>query len=193
MNEAQLYHTDGLFHNIIKQSRIMDGRYAVLPKGSHDLNMNNILSGLDLPSEKYPGVFCLPPISEMQSATGGQLFNFRILFVTTSTGTGDNQIKYIDTITGAAQENPAKDWNDMKVVALSFMQSLEKIQKSFLKEFHLSQTETFRIVRFAQMQNDNLNGVMLMFSMIMYDVCQYSDIQLTDVNVLFPDHETTFH
>lgn len=192
MQEIQLYGLNGLFHNIIKQSRIMNGRYAVLPKGSHDLNMNNLLSGLDLPDTKYPCVCCLPPVSETESSKAFQTFNIRLLFLCTSEGTGDNQIKYPDYSTNTSQTNIPKDWQDMKEVAYSFMQALEKIQKTF-KEYWLSEKINWRIVRFAQMQNDNLNGVMAMFSINIIDKCEYSDIEVSDVNLLFPNNETTFH
>jgi hypothetical protein len=195
MNEISIYGKNGLFHNIIKQSRIMNGRYQVLPKGSHDLNMNNLLSGLDLPTTQYPGVFCLPPTSDLMDTSAWETLNFRVLFVCTSEGTGDNQIKYPDHTTNASQVNTAKDWNDMKEVALSFMNALTKIQKSMMPmaDWYVGEKGSWRIVRFAQMQNDNLSGVMVMFSMNIFDKCEYGDIEVNDVDLIFPQLETTFH
>lgn len=171
----------------------MDGRYTVLPKGAHDLNMNNLLSNLDLPDEQYPGVFCLPPVSEMESSRSSEIFNFRILFVCTAEGTGDNQVKYKDAITGAAQPNQGKDWNDMHDVAMNFMHAIETLQRKFLNELRLSQSDTWRIVRFANMQNDNLNGVLLMFSMVLMNACEFTDIAVSDVSINFPDYSINLH
>lgn len=195
MTELQTYGIDGLFHNLVKQSRVMAGRYAVLHKGAHDLNMNNLLSTIELPTDfKYPGVFCLPPVSESDNPVGGyELFNFRLIFVCTAEQTGDNQIKYKEPFTNTSLVKTAHDWQDMKEVAFSFMSALKKVGKS-VKEFYLSeQSSTIRIARFSNMQNDNLNGVMLFFSAAIFSKCEYSDIEVSDANLVFPDHEISLH
>jgi hypothetical protein len=193
MTELQLYGNNGLFHNLVKQSRIMNGRYALLSKGAHDLNLNNLLSNLDLPQDfKYPGVFCLPPVSETEKINGFETFNFRLIFACTAEQTGDNQIKYKEPQTNTSLAKTAHDWQDMKNVAFSFLSALTKIQKS-TNDFHLSDSITWRITRFANMQNDNLNGVLLFFSAAIFDKCEYDDIEVNDTVLTFPNHEIQFH
>lgn len=183
MTELTCYGINGLFHQIVKQSRVMSGRYAVLPKGGQDLNMNNILSGLDLPTTQFPAVFCLPPSSDLDKIGEWENFNFRLIFACTAEATGDNKIKYPDKNTNTSQAKTVQDWTDMKAVCLSFMQVLGRLHPKITREFRLSQSTTWRIVRFAGMQNPNLNGVMIMFSAGIFDKCEFEDIENFEITI----------
>lgn len=195
MTEFQLYDKDGLFHNVVKQSAIMAGRYAVLPKGAHDLNLNNLLSTLDLPKDKYPGVFCLPPVSELPATVQGswEVFHFRLLFLCTTHSTGDNKIKKPDFNTNSSLHTISMDWNDMKNMALEFLNALEQVQRKVLNEFRLGQNREWRIIRISAVQNDNVSGAMLFFPCSLATTCTYSDINIDAIEIPVTDHQTHFH
>lgn len=196
MTEFQLYDKDGLFHNIVKQSAILNGRYAVLPKGAHDLNLNNLLSSLDLPKDKFPGAFLLPPVSELPATVqqgAWETFNFRILFLCTTSYTGDNKIKKRDQNTNSSLHTISMDWNDMKGMALEFMNALEKIQRKVISQFRLAQRGDWRIIRISGVQNDNVSGVMIMFQGAIATTCTFSDININAIQIPVADHTKHFH
>ncbi|HLA53227.1 MAG TPA: hypothetical protein VK618_07975 [Flavitalea sp.] len=191
MTELSIYGKNGFFHNIVKASAIIKGNYAVLEKGAHDLNMNNLLSNLELPKEKYPGVFCLPPVSEVPGSTAQwETFNFRILFLCTTYSTGDNKTKLPDRNTNSSLAKIVGDWNAMKNVGLAFMHAVEKRK---LEGFRLVQGTPWRIPRISIAQNDNVSGVMLMFSAQLFSPCDYSDIDLPAIANPFVNEQPTYH
>ena len=196
MIELQLYGTDGLFHNIVKKSAVFDGRYAPLVKGG-DLNTNNILSGVEFPKEKYPGVFALPPTSAIKDATtknaAWECFYFRLFFLCRTNNTGDNQIKSPDPNTNTSLHTVPMDWNDMKNLALNFMNALEVVQMKLRGQFRLGQRESWKIIRVSHVQNDNLSGVMLQFEGELAMSCTFTDIDTSAIDLTFPEHPTHFH
>jgi hypothetical protein len=197
MDELQLYAKDGLFHQIVKQSAIMNGRYAVLEKGSHDLNLNNLLSGLDIPSDKYPIVACLPPVSELPCSLKGsnawESFNFRLLFLTRTYNTGDNQVKFPDRNNNSSLHSIAMDWADMKRLARAFMNALETVQVRLRGEFRLSQKDTWKFIPVSVKQNDVLSGVLLLFSGSIAAPCEFTDINIQAIELPTATHEEHFH
>lgn len=194
MHEHQIYGKDGLFHNIVKQSKIFAGRYAILPQGAVDLNTNNILSGLDIPADKYPIVACLPPASTFDNAPAGwEHFYFQLLFLCTAGYTGDNKVKFNDQNTNASLHAQDLDWNDMKNGALAWYDALMKIKPTMLQgKFKLMQGATIRIRRITAMQNDKLSGIMFSFEAALVIDCDYSDIE-GDVSLEIPQHAEHYH
>lgn len=196
MDELQIYGPDGLFHNIVKQSAVFDSRYGVLPKGGQDLNLNNILAGIEFPKAKYPGVFCVPPLSELPATVqqaAWECFYFRLFFLCTTGYAGDNKIKSPDPSTNTSLHTVPMDWNDMKNLALGFMNALEKIQKSIITQFRLKQSGKWKIVRLTKLQNDNLSGVMLQFEAELATSCEFTDIDITAIELPTVVHEKHFH
>lgn len=191
MTELNIYGTDGIFHMIVKASSVMDGRYAVLERGARDLNINNLLSGLELPESKYPGVFCLPPQSDTDNTTGAwETFEFRLLFLCSSYSTGDNQIKYADDLTNTSLHTVAQDWSDMKNCAMGFIHALRQVEVS---GFRLSQNRNYRIIRLSEIQNDRLSGVMLLFNAALFNSCSYDDIDMNALEAEFSNHQNHYH
>jgi hypothetical protein len=200
MDELQIYGPDGLFHNIVKESTVLEGRYGVLPKGGQDLNLNNILSGIEFPKEKYPGVFCVPPLSELPGTVqqgAWECFYFRLFFMCTTGYTGDNQFKFRDPSTNTSMHTVPMDWSDMKTLALNFMYALEKVQMKIIRQFRLKQRTEWKIIRLTKVQNDNLSGVMIQFPAELSSPCEFADIDSTIVdqiiNGIAPQHEIHFH
>lgn len=196
MTELQVYGNDGLFHNIVKESSIINGRYAVLEKGANDLNLNNLLNNIELPKEKYPGVFCLPPVSELPGPVAQaqwECFYIRLLFLCSTGYTGDNQFKTRQVDTNTSTHTIAMDWADMKLVALGFKNALEKIQKNLRTEFHVKQGSPWRITRVSRTQNDQLSGVMAQFECELATSCEFSDINLSGIQLPGVIHPQHFH
>lgn len=191
MTELNIYGTDGIFHMIVKASSVMGGRYAVLERGARDLNINNLLSGLEFPQSKYPGVFCLPPQSDTDGTKGTwETFEFRLLFLCSSYSTGDNQIKFADDLTNTSLHTVAQDWNDMKNCAMSFIHALRQVEAT---GFRLSQNRNYRIIRLSEIQNDRLSGVMLLFNAAIFNSCNYEDIDMNKLELEFSNHQNHFH
>lgn len=191
MDELQIYGKDGLFHNVVKQSEVFSGRYGVLPKGGQDLNLNNILTGIEFPEATYPGVFCVPPLSELQSTVqqgAWECFYFRLFFLCTTHYTGDNKIKSPDPSTNTSLHTIPMDWSDMKGLALSFMNALEIIQKSLRAQFRLRQSGKWKIVRLSGIQNAKLSGVMLQFEVELATSCEFTDININQISIVPPSH-----
>jgi hypothetical protein len=205
MDELQLYGKEGLFHNIVKQSAIMDGRYGVIEKGG-DLNLNNVLSGIEFPESAYPGVFCLPPISAIKEVSVQQAtwecFYFRLFFMCTTESTGDNQLKGRIPETNTSSHKVNMDWNDMKVVAMNFINALEQLQRNpeIRGKFRLGQKEPWKIVRLSRVNNPVLSGVMLQFEGELSVPCEFTDININNsevlagiINGIAAPHATHFH
>src|SRR5687768_17511413 len=131
MQESQLYDKDGLFHNIVKQSQFMQGRYVVLPNGSSDLGAGNILSGIELPKEKYPLVACLAPTSTFEPSKYREYINCRLLFITTTAADGTGSFKHRDPLTNTEQHRVSHNWQDMKASAFAFFQALDALQNKW--------------------------------------------------------------
>lgn len=196
MNEIMLYGQNGLFHNIIRQSSILNGRYAIIPRTGADLNANNLLSGLDFPAGKYPGVFCAPPYSVIPTTTKAGYWErlyFRLYFLTTTLYTGDNQIKFVDTNTNTSMHTINQDWSEMKELAFEFIHALESIQLAHIKEWRLGQKDEWQLNRMTNLQNDRLTGVCLHFEMQLPIVCDYEDINVSAIDYPIEEHITHFH
>lgn len=195
VTESQIYDKNGLFHNIVKASAIMNGRYAVLPNGSFDLNAGNVISGLDILKDKYPIVACLPPVSVLEpERTGWECFYFRLLFLCTSGYTGDNKVKFNDKNTNASLHPTSLDWNDMKNVALGFLDALLKIKPSQLSgKFTIIQGSPIRFTRVSNAQNDRVSGVMMQFEARLFVECEYTDIAQENIVLEFTEHFQHFH
>lgn len=190
MDELQLYGKNGLFHNIVKASSVFNGRYGMLIKGG-DLNTNNILSGVEFPKDKYPGVFALPPVSTLPATVqqaSWECFYFRLFFLCTTNYTGDNKIKSPDPNTNTSLHTVPMDWSDMKGLALGFMNALEKLQAKLRGQFRLGQKENWKIVRLSHLQNNNLSGVMLQFEASIATPCEFTDINIDGINTDIQPH-----
>ena len=191
MDELQLYGNNGLFHNIVKASSVFNGRYGVLPKGGYDLNLNNILSGIEFPKEKYPGVFCMPPISTLPASVqqaSWECFYFRLFFLCTTFATGDNKTKSPDPNTNTSLHTIPMDWSDMKGLCLGFMNALEKLQPKLRSQFRLGQKENWKLIRLSKIQNDNLSGVMIQFEGQLSVPCEFTDINIDGIDITTQPH-----
>lgn len=196
MTELAIYEKDGLFHNVVKKSTIMNGRYVALSDGK-DLNTNNVITHLEQVKSKYPIVVCTIPFSIIQ-VKGWEDFFFKMYFLCTSGYTGDNQFKNRDHLTNTSMHKTTFDVSDMKTVALSFMSVLEQIEmqtKGNLLRF--KDKQPYKIERIINITGDKVSGVSLSFMMQAAVECLYNDVNVNDTTLaeLFtsPLHESHKH
>lgn len=197
-NESTIYGKNGLFDQIVAKSKVFNGRYALLPKNGQDLNTNNILSGVDFPDTKQPGVFLVPPHSYIKGTTQQaewEYFVFRMFFLCTTGYSGDNQMKNRDTQTNTSLTKIEEEWSHMKYLALNFMFALESLQKmpDLRGQFRLSQKEEWRIVRVTNLKNDRLSGVMLTFEACIAAPCEFDDIAIDQIEMPIDHYVERFH
>lgn len=203
IDELFLYDRDkGLFKEILKQSKMMQGRYHVSPNYGHDLNTNNLESfikdeayGLSIPTQKYPLTVCMMPASRfvlLNSQKWEQLF-FVIYFLCTAETDGKNQIKKLDKDTNTSGQHTWYDWSDMKQCAADFMEQLKLVIKKKnvgnipLKSVLNIDFDRANIVRLTKFNNDKLNGVGVTLSAYMFtDACtlkDYDNTALENINI----------
>lgn len=197
MTEVQIYEKDGLFHNIVKLSKIMKGSYVAISNGG-EMNTNNLLSALEPAKNKYPIVACTIPKSVIGPPPGWEDFTFRIYFLCTTNYTGDNQIKQRDPGTNTSMHGERYDVNDMKIVCLNFMAVLENIQQAYRGNlFHFKDKVPYVLERIVNQGNDKVAGCYISFILKAPLVCDYTDIVLAgvDINTLItvPAHIPHFH
>lgn len=196
MTELQIYDKDGLFHNIVKASSILAGRYNILPYGASDLNANNVLTGIELPKDTYPLAVCLPPVSSVPGTTQsniGERFVFRMLFLCKSFYSGDNKIKSPDPNTNTSMHTIPMDWNDMKNTAMGFMNSLEQLIPILTGDFIIEQRKDWIINRISNKGVDGVSGVMLTFYGAIGLACEYPDYDVSVITLPMEEHEPHFH
>lgn len=203
MDELQIYEKDGLFHNIIKTSQIMAGRYAAINDGS-EMNIGNIITHLDAVKPTFPITVCTVPYSQIDfvnsgNSPGRESYIFRLWFLCTTNYTGDNKIKFNDPATNTSLHNARFDISDMKQVCFSFIQTLEALErKTMSRTFSLSGPgNTHKIERIIKANSANLSGVYITFGMdVPLDCDSYTDVVRPD-NILdylnVPAHATHFH
>lgn len=196
MTEIQIYGREGLFHQLTKASKIMNGRYAVLPNGG-DINKGNLLSGIELPKGgKYPMVCCMAPFSTLPGSVENQFetFDFTIFFLAKSKVDGDNKLKKPDPSTNTSLHTTPEDWSDMKEVMMGWMNSLEKAGRQLQHYFRLSSKGAWVIGRISHLGNDDVNGVYIRFSASIFDPCEFPDMDESKLeNIILPSHPQHFH
>ncbi len=197
MTEAELIDQDGLFHNIVKASAIMQGRYALLPNGPLDLNAGNVLTGIELPKDKYPLVACLPPVSAVDSGnlSSGQWerLTMRLIFACKKGVSGDGQFKDRDPNTNTSLQRSANDWSDMKAVAFAFFHAFEGMERVLRGSARLDERSPLRISRFTNAQSDGISGVLVQFGMALATACLHTDINASDIAIPDSIQNPKFH
>lgn len=179
----------------------MQGRYSAINDGQ-ELNFNNILSKLDEVKPAFPLVCANVPYSlldyvENGSTPGIESFVFRLYFLCTTNYTGDNQIKSRDFLTNDSLHNERFDAADMKAVCLSFMRTLEQLERK-TRKFFLKDQQPYRIERVIKAANVNVSGVYITFVLQNSLECdEFTDIDITAGLQSFlddiPTHAPHFH
>ena len=190
MDELFLYDRDkGLFKQILKQSKVMEGRYQVSPSYGHALNTDNLdnflsegINGIiDLP-QKWPMCVCMPPGSVLGKDDNGSFkedFVFELFFLCTSGYTSTNKVKFPDRATGQSMHHVWYDWKDMKEVALEFLKMLERVIKLHkLKSFMVVDFSRIPVRRITKINNDSVSGVSISIAVDFdAEVCDHADYE----------------
>ena len=205
MNELFLFDRDkGLFKEILKQSSVIKGSYHVSKNGGADLNASNLDTYVKDPkngltdNKHYPICICLTPSSNLVNINDSKWenFNFTLFFLTTN-GTINNQIKALDKDTNTSASHPWDDWSDMKQCAIDFLDMLMQViqtKSSYGTRLGMLINVDFKksvIKRMTSYGNDNLNGVSLSFTVLMFtDSCVMKDYSSGALNsIVIPQLE----
>ena len=187
MTELFLYHREqGLFKQVLNQSKVIAGRYHVSPNYGHDLNTNNLETfikdpkyGLQDVEVKYPICVCMTPSSRFVkiNTIKWEQFTFTLFFLCNAYQDGNNQIKNLDKDTNTSAQTIPDDWNAMKQCASDFLDVLWKVtlKTSFgevpLKSILNIEFDNAVIGRLTLFNNDKLNGASVSFQATMQTNC----------------------
>lgn len=191
MTELFLYNRDnGIFKQILRESKEIEGRYHVSPNYGHDLNTNNLDTffkdtayGMMDVEQKYPLCVCMTPVSRFTKINGQkwEVFFFHLFFLTRAFHDGANNIKKIDRDTNTSRQNTYDDWSEMKQCCSDFLEMLDKVIRKKggdipLRAYLNLDYERAQITRLTKFNNDKLNGASLTFMLSMItDSCTLSD------------------
>jgi len=188
MTELFLYgREDGLFKQVLNQSKVIAGRYHVSPNYGHDLNTNNLETfikdpkyGLQDVAIKYPLCVCMTPSSRFVkiNTIKWEHFSFTLFFLCNANQDGNNQIKKLDKDTNTSAQTVPDDWDAMKQCASDFLDILWNVtlKKSLangapLKSILNIDFDNAVIGRLTLFNNDKLNGASVSFQATMQTNC----------------------
>jgi hypothetical protein len=195
MNELILY---AIFGAVLKKSRVIEGRFFVMPEGGAELNTNTIgatitdMLGNIASQKKYPAAVMLPPLELVSDHTKGwSRFKIRILFVTPKNSTG-GEMKNWQPTTNTSGHPTTFDWKDMRECAGDFRSALEQVilYNGVLDKIRPVDRSTDVYERMTLVANDKLNGVSLSFDIDIFLPCElkdYRDVDLQAVTLNFND------
>lgn len=190
MDELELYDRDkGLFKEVLKLSKVMQGRYHVSSDRANDLNTDNLNSflsdpmyGISNPEQKYPLVVCMAPYSVLNGHY--ETFYFDLFFLCTTGYTGQNQVKSVNKPTHKSEHHIWYDWKDMKVAAEEFLQMLSIVLQNNIIQAAINK-EGIGIRRLSKMNNDRVSGVGINFTIdVALNPCEPKDYDLTEIEAI---------
>jgi hypothetical protein len=180
---------ESLFKAILSQSKTVQGRFFILPKGGYELNsdtLGQVLSDAekDNPEVKYPLCVMVPPRStgEYSSRNPWEDNHYTFFFLDTVYYDGNNQVKALIADTQTSGQAITKDWEAMKLSAVDFLRIMDYVQRGqdgrsaplINNVFRLlSKTKTIVPVSFAT--QNRLGGVRLDFDAQINIGCEIED------------------
>jgi hypothetical protein len=199
MDQLYLYDRDkGLFKEILKQSKVIQGRYHVAPDYGQELNTANLnqyildpASGLSDVKQKYPCCVCMPP-QPMLTADGnsneGTETIYQLFFLDT---TGR---KALDKNTNTSSSHVWDDWNEMEKCAKDFVRLLKKVIRKKVRSATLSIDVDYNRapIRYrSKFQVDNVSGVSISFVVKMLEGnCELTDYEAEAIDLItIPEFE----
>lgn len=203
MNELALYQ---LFRNILTASTVIEGRLFLSTLQAYEVNVSNmanmVTDALDgaVIQKKYPCVLMLPPHETGDSGDNRySTMRFDLFFLTLAGRTGDGDVKSPDYETNRSLHTREQDWKDMRECAGNFRAKLLEILRVPPLSQYVGQqrgaTETYN--RITSKGNDNLNGVHLIFEVLLRsDLCEPAEYP-AETEIVIPDdlipHESHKH
>lgn len=166
-NELGLY---ALIKDILSQSMVIGGRFAVLKASGEDINSTNFaqtiqdaLSGF-VEKKKYPAVLMLPPYeTEPLDDNGWSVYRCQLYFLCPEYRTGDGDVKQPDLQTAISMHTYQMDWKDMREVAGNFVKVFRTVTTDGNLPIRENSKTPAQYRRLSNVGNDNLNGIHLMY------------------------------
>lgn len=180
MNEDYLYQ---FFGTIFTSIPLIGSRFVLAEGYGNDLNADNnndVIIGNAINQtawkKKYP-CSVLMPLVEVggNEAKGTTRYRIELYFLTTSFTSGNGIIKNANIQTNTSKVPIKDDWNEMRVVAESFKNTLLQIMYSdiqVLRNIRPVKSTQYRYDRVSLMGNDRLSGVRLSFEIDLVIGCE---------------------
>lgn len=180
------------FASVLKQSKIIGGRFYYCPQWAKELNNINIEDAFPnaLPmADKYPCALLMPPIQrghfqyvEQQSK---DILEISVLFLTPALYTGQNAISQ-QSQSLASMHTVLQTQHDMARVAKDFLRILDQaiVKANYQNTIFLSDKSLQEMILVTNMGNDKVSGVLLRFPMQLSLTCEiedYTDTVLDDI------------
>lgn len=163
-----------LYANILKLSKVIDGRYYVAEGYGNDLNtasvgeiLTDVLGSITVPKQKYPLALQLAPVETVPSYTKGfSVFRNDIFFLTLDGRNGDGTLKSEDIATRTSRHTIKEDWKDMREVAGNFRMMLRAVMNlpALRNMYHDDSNNVDVYTRISLSNNDRVNGIWLQFA-----------------------------
>lgn len=175
---------ESFFRSILSQSKTIEGRFYILPRGGEELNSDNLSQVLsEAGPVTYPLCGMIPPMStgNYTSKDLWETFHFTLFFLST-TYYQDGQIKDVIDATQTSGRSVVNEWDAMKRAATDFIRVLDFVQRGTNSTAEPLATNLFRLdprskniqtVSFATTKR--LSGVRLEFDAKLYLGCDVSD------------------
>lgn len=172
-NELGLY---AFIENILSQSMVIGGRFAVLKGAGEDVNATNfgqsvkdVLTGFTT-QKKWPAALMLPPNeTEVGNDRGWSTYKLVIYFLALSNRTGDGDIKSPNIETNLSTHTYQQDWKDMREVAGNFVKAFREATRtgSYPIRENAKAPEHYR--RATGIGDDKANGIQLMYEVQLWN------------------------
>lgn len=201
MNELNIYQ---FFEDILSKSKVIEGRFHVLPGYSNDLNSDNFskifedaLGGIKDP-RKYPIAFMFPPVELVSDYENG-FSEYKIqMFFMTQPHQSSSGMQNADFNKNISKHTIEQTWKDMGTCAKDFMSVFDMLSESPFVESPIKRNSRNKDIysRYSRVGNDNLSGQGVDFEIIVFNDCEIEDYDLSDfddfkvnTNNLHPTHK----
>lgn len=197
MNELNLYK---LFKEILSKSKVIRGRFHVVPGYGNELNSNNVgeiikdILGSITTADKYPLSLLMPPVEIIGDYTDTSFSRFRLeMYFLKKIGTDNGRTQSLNVNNNTSEHTVMQDWKDMRLCAISFRKALDYvlIKTKSLNKIRTVDSSKEVINRVSYANNDRLAGVSITFEVDVFIGCDMSDYANEALDsVTFPDADT---
>jgi hypothetical protein len=170
---------------VLTQSKAIGGRVFMAPFNASELaapNLQQIIADTitGLKRKTYPLSLMLPPtlVGDL-AASEWKDYTVQQIFVKQDGRTSSGDIQDNNPMTNQSQHTIVEDWHDMQRVADNYIRALGALRltatPSFNSMFRLSNAAKQRVVPITRLGNDQLNGVLITYTVSLFEPCTLED------------------
>lgn len=192
-----------LFGGVLAKSKAIQGRFYICPRMGQELNsdeLEKLITDSVIPervAKKAPLSLLMPPVSYgTYTDKNGEWDEYRFImfFLNTSFYTATNQTKNPNQNTRTSTHSIVEDWHDMKRVAVSFINVLDRVQRTLgliNKSFRLDTQRDRIITPVSLIGTDRYSGVRLDFAGSIFIGCGIEDYTEEDIGAITINQDDT--